>query len=95
MSKIWDINDFANQCGYFYNAYLEKGVSINNGYNCRHIECEETEINEATGEEIGKCYAFSCPLAYEADQEDFDDPDVDNDGWEEYEEAEKVLEGLE
>ena len=38
---IMPINDFANMCGYFYNAYLRDGISVNNGYNCSHPKCEE------------------------------------------------------
>ena len=91
MRKIWELNDFANQCGYFYNAYLEKGISMNNGYNCRHTECEDTEKDEVTGEEIGRSFSFSCPLACEADQEDFNNTEIDNDGWSKCEEGRFVI----
>ena len=70
MKALMEINTWARRCGYFYNAYLEKDFTCNNGYNCRHPEQQETATNEATGEEIGMCYSWSCPLAYEADEED-------------------------
>lgn len=44
--------------------YPGRDLSPNNGYNCRHPGCEIVEDG------IGCCYAFSCPLAYEADEED-------------------------
>lgn len=77
--KIMPINKFANICGYFYNAYIEKDFSCNNGYNCSHPNQSETDTNEETGEEIGKCYCWSCPMGYEADREDFHNPDIKND----------------
>lgn len=88
MRKIEELNRFANRCGYFYNAYLEKDISVNNGYNCRHPEQEEYEIED--GEKIGSCYCWSCPLAYEADEEDFLNPEIDNQGYE-FEEMEFVV----
>lgn len=75
MSKIMEINDFADECGYFYNACVEKNISINNGYNCRHSDQSQKQ------EGIGKCYCWSCPLGYEADEEDFKNPEIDNDGY--------------
>lgn len=89
MLKIMPINDFANRCGYFYNAYIEKNITCNNGYNCRHPEQGGTW--DFDGETIGCCYAWSCPLAYEADEEDFADDDIDNDGYETWEEGEFVV----
>lgn len=65
---ILTLNGFANHCGYFHNAYLSGGVVLNNGYNCRHPEQEETE--EIDGKTIGCCYRFSCPLAYQAGMDD-------------------------
>lgn len=63
---ILTINNMANLCGYFFNAHFDEDCDIcpNNGYNCKHPECEEKE------QEIGCCYAFSCPLGWEADKED-------------------------
>lgn len=88
--KIEAINTFANRCGYFYNAYLEKDASINNGYNCRHPEQTETDTAD-NGEEIGKCYCWSCPLGYEPDEEDFENPEIDKNGFTEYEEGEFIV----
>ncbi|NMB10332.1 MAG: hypothetical protein GX982_06540 [Tissierellia bacterium] len=91
--KIYEINEFANMCGYFYNAFLEKNFSSNNGYNCSHPGQEETDINEETGEEIGKCYCWSCPLGFEAEIEDFKDEEIDNNGYDEecYEEMTYIV----
>ncbi len=86
--KIEAINIFANRCGYFYNAFLEKNVSVNNGYNCSHPNQKEIEI--INNEQIGKCYCFSCPLAIEADEEDFNKSEIDNQGYE-YEEMQYVV----
>jgi len=93
MNKIYQINDFANQCGYFFNACLntKENFTCNNGYNCRHPQQEEKEHNSETGNNVGMCYAWSCPLGYEADEEDFDDPDIDNDGYQECEEGEFIV----
>ena len=97
MPKIYDLNDFANQCGYFYNAYLTpkdpndktfcpgRDPSPNNGYNCRHPDCGEVQDG------VGCCFAWSCPLGYEADQEDCDNPDIDNDGYTECEEGQFII----
>lgn len=76
---IIQINDFANMCGYFYNAYLRDGISSNNGYNCSHPECEEIE------EGTGKCFAWACPFGWEADEED-----CQQFGWE-HEEGEFIV----
>ncbi len=75
------INRLANRCGYFFNAYLdaEENFACNNGYNCKHPEQEETNINPETGHKIGKCYAWSCPLAVPAYDEDEPDSDIDFD----------------
>jgi hypothetical protein len=64
MQVLMGINSWANRCGYFYNACIEKDITINNGYNCRHPECEYTDKG------IGCCYTWSCPLGYEADRVD-------------------------
>ena len=91
MKIIHQINIFAKQCGYFYNACMEEDFNCNNGYNCKHPQQEETDTNEETGKEVGKCYAWSCPLGYEADQEDFDNPDIDNDGYTEWQDCEFIV----
>jgi len=63
-----ELNHFANLCGYFHNAYLTDGITLNNGYNCRHPKQEERE--EIDGKHIGACYSWSCPLGYPPDAED-------------------------
>lgn len=60
------INCFANMCGYFFNANFDDGCDIcpNNGYNCRHPECEEKFDG------IGCCFSWGCPFGRPADEED-------------------------
>jgi len=89
--KIYEINEFARSCGYFFNAYIDQDFCSNNGYNCRHPQQEETNTNEHTGEEIGSCFAWCCPLAYEADEEDFNNPNIDNNGYDTWEEGSFVI----
>jgi len=86
--KIESINVFANECGFFYNAFLEKEISVNNGYNCNHSE--QTENESVNGEIIGRCHCYSCPLGYEADEEDFENIEIDNQGYE-YEEMQYIV----
>lgn len=76
---IMPINDFANMCGYFYNAYLRDDISSNNGYNCSHPECGEIEAG------TGKCFTWACPFGWEADEED-----CQAFGWE-YDEGEFIV----
>lgn len=61
---MFPINDFANICGYFYNAYLADGISYNNGYNCKHPKCEEIQLG------VGGCFSWCCPLGWSAEEED-------------------------
>ena len=91
--KIYEIDEFANICGYFYDAEIEKDFNSNNGYNCKHLEQSERDTNDKTGEEIGKCYCWSCPLGYEADEEDFKNLDIDRNGYNEgdYEEMTYIV----
>lgn len=78
---IISINSLANMCGYFYNSEAEGDCAFcpNNGYNCKHPECQTKE------EGIGCCYAWGCPLGWEADEEDCGEFGVD------YEESEFVV----
>lgn len=81
---IGDTNAFANICGYFFNVNITNPElpNYNNGFNCNH-PCQE-ENNHG----IGSCYAWSCPLAWQADAEDFK-----SFGWdpEEYEEGDWMV----
>jgi len=91
VNVLMPINTWANRCGYFFNAYLTpkdpndtgfypgRDPSPNNGYNCRHPECEEVSDG------VGCCHTFSCPLGYEADEEDCEAFGV------EYEEGEFIV----
>ena len=47
-------------CKYFYSAYLQIGILTNSGYNCSHPYQTE-KVNES-GQQIGNCYSWSCPL---------------------------------
>jgi len=77
MRKIYELNEFANRCGFFVNAVLsEEQFDCNNGYNCKHPEQEEFEINPDTGNIVGKCYGWSCPLGYEPDVADFKNDEI-------------------
>ncbi|TET97713.1 MAG: hypothetical protein E3J23_08525 [Candidatus Stahlbacteria bacterium] len=69
--KIIHIDQFTTMCGFFNSDTLE----VNNGYNCNHPDCEETQI--IGDKEIGKCYSFSCPLAPEVDHQDLKEHDKD------------------
>ena len=91
MRKIYQINEFANKCGYFYNGYLKEGATNNNGYNCSHPKQESFEIDDKTKIKTGNCYCFSCPLGCEADEEDFNDEEIDNNGWEAGDEEEFIV----
>ena len=57
--------------------YFDGNVEVNNGYGCNHPLQEETEFDESTKKEQGKCYCWSCPLGFNADKESVTDPDVD------------------
>lgn len=70
MNVIMSINDFANRCGHFYNAYLSDGISANNGYNCRHPKQERIFIDDESGKTVGCCHCSCCPLGYEAGEAD-------------------------
>lgn len=78
MSKvIKHIDEMVKECRHFHCADVE--VNVNNGYNCSHPDQEEFE--EVNGVKVGKCYCWSCPMACEADEEDFDNPEIDKNGW--------------
>lgn len=92
MRKMYEINELARRCGHFFNAVLsEENFTYNNGYNCRHPLQEERMRNEETGHMVGACCAWSCPLGYEADEEDFRSKKIDMRGYTEYEEGAFVV----
>lgn len=78
---IMSINSLANMCGHFFNANFDTSCKScpNNGYNCKHPECGE-EFDS-----IGCCFSWSCPLGWEADEEDCQEF-----GWD-YEEGEFIV----
>lgn len=63
---IMPINDFAGVCGYFFNAEFDPECKSrpNNGYNCKHPECEEVYNG------VGCCFSWGCPFGWMADEED-------------------------
>lgn len=68
--RVMHIDEFEGQCGYSY----RHEPFCNGGHNCRHPEAAKETVD---GEEVGYCYAFSCPLAPCADEEDFKDTGED------------------
>lgn len=82
MTVLMRLNNFANRCGYFYNAWLDPDSKSqpNNGYNCRHPHCDEQDDFGT-----GCCFAWACPLCCEADEQDCAEFGV------EYEDGEFVL----
>lgn len=73
---VMHIDEFEGQCGYSY----KHEPFCNGGHNCRHPEAAKENVN---GEEVGYCYAFSCPLAPCADEKDFKDAGEDPEQYEE------------
>ena len=53
--------------------YYNPTTDVNNGYGCDHPKQEESDYDEETGKEQGKCYCWSCPLGIEAEQADLTD----------------------
>ena len=49
---IMELNDFANHCGYVFNACMQDGIIANNGYNCSHPDQDET-VEDDSGESVG------------------------------------------
>lgn len=74
---IKSIDEMIKECGYFYCS--DVSVNVNNGYNHSYPKQEEYEIVD--GVKVGKCYCWSCPLACEADKEDFKNSEIDKNGW--------------
>lgn len=67
---IFELNTFANHCGYFYNAdkACDFESSVNNGYNCKHPEQGEGE-EMSDGNFVGARTSW-CPLGYTPDAND-------------------------
>ncbi len=76
MKRVMHIDDFEAQCGYSY----KHEPFCNGGHNCKHPDAAKETVQ---GEEVGYCYAFSCPLAPTADEEDFKDAGEDLANYEE------------
>lgn len=69
---IMELNDFANHCGYVFNACMQDGIIANNGYNCSHPDQDET-VEDDSGESVGCCHCWSCPLGYPPNAKDLVD----------------------
>jgi hypothetical protein len=68
--RIIHIDEMVQICGYFTTE-----TTVNNGYGCKHPDQEEQDEDLYTGRQHGKCYAFNCPLAPEADLQDMKELD--------------------
>ena len=73
MRKIIDFDSFSNQCEYFYAEDISP--MANNGYNCNHPKQDYKEFD------VGCCYCWTCPFGFEAEEEDFKDKEIDNNGY--------------
>lgn len=54
------LDTLVRKCGYF-----NTDTNVNNCYGCDHPEQDETELDEDTGKEQGRCHSFTCPIASE------------------------------
>lgn len=66
MRKAEYFDFFVSKCKHF-----NGNTDANNGYGCTHPEQEENENGE------GKCYCWSCPLGYPADEESLAENDIE------------------
>jgi hypothetical protein len=69
MRKARYFDSFVADCQYF-----NGDVEVNNGYGCNHPDQEEKEDGQ------GKCYCFSCPLGYPADEESLGHTNIEWEG---------------
>ena len=67
--ELIQIDALIDKCGFAYSS----DTNINNGYNCSEPDQEEFEMID--NKKIGKCYAWSCPLACKADLQDLKELD--------------------
>ena len=67
--KAVPFDTFVGGCNYF-----DGNSDVNNGYGCTHPEQEEKQKGK------GCCFCFSCPLGTPADEESFEEPDIDWNG---------------
>lgn len=58
LEELIHIDELIKVCGHF-----TWDTELNGGYGCNHTSPSK--------QEVGKCYAFDCPIAYMADLEDF------------------------
>lgn len=86
--EVMDIDELCDICGYFTG-----NTDANSGYGCNHPDNEEYEMlwkdedgythrgydddKDKPKTRQGKCYAFSCPIAYKCDLQDLAKYDKD------------------
>ena len=63
--KAVPFDTFVGGCNYF-----DSNSDVNNGYGCTHPEQEEKQKGK------GCCFCFSCPLGTPADEESFEEPEL-------------------
>ncbi len=66
MRKAIYFDSFVADCPYF-----NGNVNVNNGYGCDHVEQKERDHGQ------GKCYCWSCPLGYPADEDSLFEKDIE------------------
>lgn len=60
-----NFDNFVSECPYFNGK-----ADVNNGYGCEHKAQKEVENGQ------GKCYCWSCPCGYPADEESLQENDI-------------------
>lgn len=58
------IDELTNECGHFTSE-----TNVNGGYGCNHKNQSEWDMEN--GKKHGKCYGFSCPIAWLMDEEEW------------------------
>lgn len=64
-----NFDNFVSECPYF-----NGNADVNNGYGCEHKAQKEVENGQ------GKCYCWSCPCGYPADEESLQENDITREG---------------
>ena len=77
-TKAIHLDTLVRKCGYFHTD-----TYVNNGYGCNHPDQEDTELDEETVKEQGRCFSCSCPISSELspNEEPEDRKYFDGDNW--------------
>lgn len=59
--------------------YFEPHTSVNDGYGCRHPDCDDFEEDD-NGQDMGCCRLSGCPLCSTFDEDALHDLEIDKDG---------------